>query len=78
MKHLSGKLMDGMAWLQWSHSTGDGHKMAIDIGAGGNAFAVSLEMVMAGKLFADELGHYDYVTGEMWKNKGPFPLILNC
>jgi len=30
-----------------------------------------------GKRFADELGRRDYVTGEMWKNKGPFRLILN-
>ena len=30
-----------------------------------------------GKRFADELGHRDYVTGQMWKNKGPFRLILN-
>jgi len=30
-----------------------------------------------GKRFCDELGHRDYVTGEMWKNKGPFRLILN-
>ncbi len=27
--------------------------------------------------FADELGHRDYVTGQMWKNKGPFRLVLN-
>lgn len=27
--------------------------------------------------FCDELGHRDYVTGEMWKNKGPFRLVLN-
>ena len=30
-----------------------------------------------GKRFADELGHRDYVTGQMWKGKGPFRLILN-
>lgn len=30
-----------------------------------------------GKRFCDELGHRDYVTGEMWKNKGPFRLVLN-
>ncbi|KAI8803319.1 FAD binding domain-containing protein [Cladochytrium replicatum] len=30
-----------------------------------------------GKRFADELGHRDYVTGMMWKNKGPFRLVLN-
>ncbi|KAJ3215158.1 hypothetical protein HK099_006497 [Clydaea vesicula] len=30
-----------------------------------------------GNRFADELGHRDYVTGEMWKNKGPFRLVLN-
>lgn len=30
-----------------------------------------------GNRFADELGHRDYVTGQMWKNKGPFRLILN-
>lgn len=30
-----------------------------------------------GKRFADELGHRDYVTGEMWKGKGPFRLVLN-
>ena len=30
-----------------------------------------------GNRFADELGHRDYVTGQMWKGKGPFRLILN-
>ncbi|KAI8999227.1 FAD binding domain-containing protein [Gaertneriomyces semiglobifer] len=30
-----------------------------------------------GHRFCDELGHRDYVTGMMWKNKGPFRLILN-
>eukprot|EP01102_Stenamoeba_stenopodia_P018286 TRINITY_DN6680_c0_g1_i1.p1 TRINITY_DN6680_c0_g1~~TRINITY_DN6680_c0_g1_i1.p1 ORF type:complete len:647 (-),score=162.21 TRINITY_DN6680_c0_g1_i1:62-1891(-) len=30
-----------------------------------------------GHRFCDELGHRDYVTGEMWKSKGPFRLILN-
>jgi len=31
-----------------------------------------------GHRFCDELGHRDYVTGEMWKhNKGPYRLILN-
>ncbi|KAI8847946.1 FAD binding domain-containing protein [Chytridium lagenaria] len=30
-----------------------------------------------GLRFADELGHRDYVTGQMWKNKGPFRLVLN-
>jgi succinate dehydrogenase/fumarate reductase flavoprotein subunit len=30
-----------------------------------------------GNRFADELGHRDYVTGQMWKNKGPFRLVLN-
>ena len=30
-----------------------------------------------GKRFADELGHRDYVTGQMWKGKGPFRLVLN-
>ncbi|KAH6569522.1 hypothetical protein BASA50_000152 [Batrachochytrium salamandrivorans] len=30
-----------------------------------------------GNRFADELGHRDYVTGMMWKNKGPFRLVLN-
>lgn len=30
-----------------------------------------------GKRICDELGHRDYVTGEMWKNKGPFRLVLN-
>lgn len=29
------------------------------------------------KRFADELGHRDYVTGQMWKGKGPFRLVLN-
>jgi len=32
-----------------------------------------------GKRFCDELGHRDYVTGEMWKNgKAPYRLILNA
>lgn len=30
-----------------------------------------------GKRFADELGRRDYVSGEMWKHKGPFRLVLN-
>ena len=30
-----------------------------------------------GNRFADELGHRDYVTGQMWKGKGPFRLVLN-
>ncbi|KAJ3299468.1 hypothetical protein HK104_008824 [Borealophlyctis nickersoniae] len=30
-----------------------------------------------GNRFCDELGHRDYVTGMMWKNKGPFRLVLN-
>lgn len=30
-----------------------------------------------GNRFCDELGHRDYVTGEMNKNKGPFRLVLN-
>lgn len=90
------------------HSTGDGHKMAIQ--AGGNA--IHLEKVQVhptglvdpkdpdakvkflaaealrgcggllltndGQRFCDELGHRDYVTGEMWKNKkAPYRLILN-
>jgi len=31
-----------------------------------------------GKRFADELGRRDYVTGEMWKGKGPYRLVLNA
>jgi len=31
-----------------------------------------------GKRFCDELGTRDYVTGEMWKGKGPFRLVLNA
>merc|ERR1719502_1564807 len=30
-----------------------------------------------GQRFANELGRRDYVTGEMWKNKAPFRLVLN-
>lgn len=30
-----------------------------------------------GNRFCNELGRRDYVTGEMWKNKGPFRLCLN-
>jgi flavocytochrome c len=30
-----------------------------------------------GKRFCNELGRRDYVTGEIWKSKGPFRLILN-
>jgi len=30
-----------------------------------------------GKRFCDELGHRDYVTGEIWKTKGPVHLVLN-
>jgi len=31
----------------------------------------------SGERFANELGRRDYVTGEMWKNKPPFRLVLN-
>jgi flavocytochrome c len=31
----------------------------------------------SGKRFCNELGRRDYVTGEIWKNKGPFRLVLN-
>ncbi len=31
-----------------------------------------------GKRFCDELGRRDYVSGEMFNNKGPFRLILNA
>jgi len=30
-----------------------------------------------GERFCDELGRRDYVTGEMWKTKGPWRLVLN-
>jgi len=30
-----------------------------------------------GKRFCDELGRRDYVSGEMYKNKAPFRLVLN-
>jgi hypothetical protein len=30
-----------------------------------------------GHRFCDELGRRDYVSGEMFKNKAPFRLILN-
>lgn len=30
-----------------------------------------------GNRFCNELGRRDYVTGEMWKNKAPFRLVLN-
>merc|ERR1719507_2478708 len=30
-----------------------------------------------GKRFSNELGRRDYVTGEMWKNRPPFRLVLN-
>jgi len=30
-----------------------------------------------GQRFANELGRRDYFTGEMWKNKAPFRLLLN-
>ena len=30
-----------------------------------------------GQRFCNELGHRDYVSGEMFKNKGPFRLVLN-
>merc|ERR1712012_272404 len=30
-----------------------------------------------GKRFANELGRRDYVTGEMWKSRPPFRLVLN-
>merc|ERR1712037_430041 len=40
-------------------------------GVGGLVFSAD------GKRFANELGRRDYVTGEMWKNKPPFRLVLN-
>jgi succinate dehydrogenase/fumarate reductase flavoprotein subunit len=30
-----------------------------------------------GERFVDELGRRDYVSGEMFANKGPFRLVLN-
>lgn len=30
-----------------------------------------------GERFCNELGRRDYVSGEMWKNQGPFYLVLN-
>jgi len=30
-----------------------------------------------GKRFCDDLGRRDYVSGEMFKNKAPFRLVLN-
>eukprot|EP01111_Echinosteliopsis_oligospora_P004256 TRINITY_DN167_c0_g1_i1.p1 TRINITY_DN167_c0_g1~~TRINITY_DN167_c0_g1_i1.p1 ORF type:complete len:650 (+),score=186.82 TRINITY_DN167_c0_g1_i1:66-1952(+) len=90
------------------HCTGDGIKMAVDIGAN----TTDLEWVQVhptglvdlkepdakvkflaaealrgvgglllnsdGDRFCNELGHRDYVTGEMWKNKkAPYRLVLN-
>jgi len=90
------------------HCTGDGIKMAVDIGAN----TTDLEWVQVhptglvdpnepeakvkflaaealrgvgglilnnqGERFCNELGHRDYVTGEMWKNKkAPYRLVLN-
>jgi len=90
------------------HCTGDGIKMAIEVGAN----TADLEWVQVhptglvdpnepeskvkflaaealrgvgglllnkeGDRFCNELGHRDYVTGEMWKNKkAPYRLILN-
>jgi len=89
------------------HSTGDGLKMASEIG--GNS--IDMEKVQVhptglvdpkepdakikflaaealrgvggllleanGQRFCNELGHRDYVTGEMWKNKFPIRLVLN-
>merc|ERR1712054_479532 len=83
------------------HCTGDGHKMAMGIGAE----CVDLEWVQVhpgepeakvkflaaealrgcggvlldanGRRFANELGRRDYVSGMMFKNKGPFRLCLN-
>lgn len=88
-------------------TTGDGHKMAMAIGAK----ATHLEKIQVhptglvdpadpnskvkflaaealrgvggilingnGERFCDELGHRDYVTGEIWKTKGPIRLVLN-
>ncbi|RIB27855.1 hypothetical protein C2G38_2131150 [Gigaspora rosea] len=52
------------------HSTGDGHKMVIAIG--GKATHMEKE-----NGFCDELGHRDYITGEIWKTKVPVRLVLN-
>jgi len=90
------------------HATGDGQKMAMDIGANG----IDMDKVQVhptglvdpkdpgskwkflaaealrgegglllnadGDRFCDELGHRDYVSGEMWKekDKGKFPIRL--
>jgi len=90
-----------------SHCTGDGIKMAADVGGD----MVDMEWIQVhptglvqpsdpdnkvkwlaaealrgvggiilnanGERFCDELGRRDYVTGEMWKNKAPFRLVLN-
>ncbi|KAI9031298.1 fumarate reductase, partial [Hyaloraphidium curvatum] len=89
------------------HSTGDGIKMALALGAN----TIHMEKVQVhptglvdpqepdakvkflaaealrgvggillnkeGKRFCDELGHRDYVTGEIWKTPGPHRLVLN-
>ncbi len=97
-----------LATTNGDHCTGDGVKMAMNIGAN----TVDMEMVQVhptglvdlqepeskvkflaaealrgvggllldnqGQRFCDELGHRDYVTGEMWKtNKAPYRLVLN-
>lgn len=96
-----------LATTNGDHCTGDGIKMALEIGAN----TIHMDRVQvhptglvdpsdpeakvkflaaealrgvggllldgSGNRFADELGHRDYVTGEMWKRSGPFRLVLN-
>eukprot|EP01090_Pellita_catalonica_P007387 TRINITY_DN17972_c0_g1_i1.p1 TRINITY_DN17972_c0_g1~~TRINITY_DN17972_c0_g1_i1.p1 ORF type:complete len:406 (-),score=85.66 TRINITY_DN17972_c0_g1_i1:40-1257(-) len=96
-----------LATTNGSHCTGDGIKLALDIGAGTSDMkwvqvhptglvdpkepdskvkflaagalrgAGGILIDADGKRFCDGLGHRDYVTGEMWKGKGPFRLCLN-
>ncbi|KAG5458773.1 MAG: FAD binding domain-containing protein, partial [Olpidium bornovanus] len=88
-------------------TTGDGHKMAMAIGAkathleniqvhptglvdpadpGSKVKFLAAEALRGvggillngeGNRFCDELGHRDYVTGEIWKTKLPVRLVLN-
>eukprot|EP01087_Luapelamoeba_hula_P009054 TRINITY_DN230_c0_g1_i1.p1 TRINITY_DN230_c0_g1~~TRINITY_DN230_c0_g1_i1.p1 ORF type:complete len:640 (+),score=130.61 TRINITY_DN230_c0_g1_i1:145-2064(+) len=96
-----------LATTNGDHCTGDGIKLAIEIGANEvdmknvqvhptglvdvNEPDAKVKFLAAealrgvggllldanGERFCDELGHRDYVTGMMWKNKGPFRLVLN-
>jgi len=77
---IGGKTID-LEWVQ-VHPTGlvntkDPNAKVLFLAAEALRGVGGLVFDANGNRFANELGRRDYVTGEMWKNKGPFRLILN-